>query len=580
MKLNFLLKKISPIFFLLILTTTLFYEAIADTPTYDEPANMAASYDYLFRNDYRLYPDNPPLVKLLAGLSLFPIHKNINFPTHLEVYRNPQTFDLYQFGTEFLFRSNNNTQLIILLTRLPNIIFTLSLAVLIYCLAKELYGENAALLSLFLYCLEPNIRGHGHILAFDIPLSFFILLTLYLTFKYLKVSRGALSSKRKVFYIFSISFTFALGFLTKFTMALFTLIYALGILTIGRGKDYRLSYKTIFSLFFSIGAISLGTLWLFGLLTGYGRETLDYNKLPIITSVDQNLYDNLVWKAINTLPVPYYYQAGIKTMYTHNIVSQPAFLWGKVHARNDWFFYFPISFLLKAPLLIICSIFLILFILFKKMFKGEKVSLTSYFPLIIGFSFMFFLMLTSHINNVFRYLFPSYSLFLLSVGQLIGLTKMRLRTKLIGLIGLLYYIATSLLSFPYDLSYTNEITGIPPKGYRYLSDSEVDWGQDLSRLAEWLKKNDLADKKITLSYLGTADPAYYGIKYKPLRFDDLNNLSGIVAISVGNLTLGDWQWTSRWQYQLKLVSAPLDDLRNSKPYATIAKSIFVYRFGE
>ena len=129
-----------------------------------------------------------------------------------------------------------------------------------------------------------------------------------------------------------------------------------------------------------------------------------------------------------------------------------------------------------------------------------------------------------------------------------------------------------------DLSYTNELTGIPPKGYRYLSDSEVDWGQDLERLAIWLKQNKLDKETITLSYLGTADPAYYGINYKPLQFDGLDKLSGIVVISVGNLTLGDWQWTSQPEYKARLTTAPLDFLRNRKPDAVIGKSIFVFKF--
>jgi len=135
-----------------------------------------------------------------------------------------------------------------------------------------------------------------------------------------------------------------------------------------------------------------------------------------------------------------------------------------------------------------------------------------------------------------------------------------------------------LLSFPYDLSYTNEATGIPPQGYKYLSDSEVDWGQDLERLAIWLKNNKLEKETITLSYLGTADPLFYGIKYKPMQFEDLDKLKGLVAISVGNLTLGDWQITSTVNYQLGFTRAPLDGLRSQKPEALIGKSIFVYKF--
>jgi hypothetical protein len=42
-----------------------------------------------------------------------------------------------------------------------------------------------------------------------------------------------------------------------------------------------------------------------------------------------------------------------------------------------------------------------------------------------------------------------------------------------------------------------------------LVDSNVDWGQDLGRLADWLKAH--GEPRVKLSYFGSADPAYYGI---------------------------------------------------------------------
>ena len=190
------------------------------------------------------------------------------------------------------------------------------------------------------------------------------------------------------------------------------------------------------------------------------------------------------------------------------------------------------------------------------------------------------MMIFSHINNVFRYLLPAYIFFILGASQSVNwLASQKKPIRIFLMLNLCFFLLTSFFSFPSDLSYTNEFTGIPSAGYKYLSDSEVDWGQDLERLAKWLKSHNNFDKEaITLSYLGTADPAYYGIKYQPLKFEGLNNLSGIVAISVGNLTLGDWQWRSQSGYKTGFLQAPLDFLRQKKPEAIIGKSIFVYKF--
>ena len=50
--------------------------------------------------------------------------------------------------------------------------------------------------------------------------------------------------------------------------------------------------------------------------------------------------------------------------------------------------------------------------------------------------------------------------------------------------------------------------------YRYLSDSNVDWGQGLREAQQYLQQRDIRD--CWLAYFGTADPAYYHLPCKPL----------------------------------------------------------------
>jgi hypothetical protein len=71
---------------------------------------------------------------------------------------------------------------------------------------------------------------------------------------------------------------------------------------------------------------------------------------------------------------------------------------------------------------------------------------------------------------------------------------------------------SSLRVAPHQLAYFNESVGGPEQGYRYLSDSNLDWGQDLKGLTAYLDKEKLPI--IYLSYFGTAPPAYYRIRYQ------------------------------------------------------------------
>src|SRR5205823_6222608 len=78
---------------------------------------------------------------------------------------------------------------------------------------------------------------------------------------------------------------------------------------------------------------------------------------------------------------------------------------------------------------------------------------------------------------------------------------------------------------------------------KYLSDSNLDWGQDLKGLGNFLKKQ--GDCEVLLSYFGTAVPMAYGIRAQGLptlweypKFDHINSASPkkeFCAVSVTNL---------------------------------------------
>jgi hypothetical protein len=64
--------------------------------------------------------------------------------------------------------------------------------------------------------------------------------------------------------------------------------------------------------------------------------------------------------------------------------------------------------------------------------------------------------------------------------------------------------ASSLYYYPYGISYFNEAAGGPRNGLRFLADSNLDWGQDLRRLAEVVERERIA--KIRLAYFGNDNP--------------------------------------------------------------------------
>ena len=150
---------------------------------------------------------------------------------------------------------------------------------------------------------------------------------------------------------------------------------------------------------------------------------------------------------------------------------------------------------------------------------------------------------------------------------------------IIFIIVLGWYAYENFSIWPDYLAYFNQIAGGPDNGYKYLADSNLDWGQDLKRLKAYLDRQGIG--RVKLAYFGTAHPENYGLYYKLLpcsyrsyisRFNWSNYVScedipakGIIAISVTEL-LGVYADNhNRYLY-----------LRKLKPKKIIGHSIYVY----
>jgi len=169
------------------------------------------------------------------------------------------------------------------------------------------------------------------------------------------------------------------------------------------------------------------------------------------------------------------------------------------------------------------------------------------------------------------------------VGSLVPWVRQRSALSK-GLMGVLaaWYIYSSTAIFPHYLAYFNELAGGPDNGYKYLVDSNLDWGQDLKGLKRYMEAHGI--ERVWLSYFGTARPEYYGITYDYLpsyviwnpehvweevfRFDTLPPLRGTVAISATNLQ-GVYFPAGKTDY--------FAFYRRQTPIAKIGYSIFIYR---
>lgn len=229
---------------------------------------------------------------------------------------------------------------------------------------------------------------------------------------------------------------------------------------------------------------------------------------------------------------------GVLYQYLHNRGGHSAFLMGR-RSVTGWWYFFPVAMLIKStPVeLLLLTGSLLLAVVSRRAPWRRLVALDIEMRVIVIAAAVYSaLLLTSRINIGHRYLLPLYPLLILAgVDRLWEWLGPRRKTKVGIAVALVMGQAASCLTVaPHYLAYFNAVVGGPQRGWHYLVDSSIDWGQDLPALSGELKR--LGYQRVALQYFGTADPRAYGIRAD--RFSDLAwpvEPYEAIAVSVTNL---------------------------------------------
>src|SRR5262245_14615891 len=128
----------------------------ANSQTIDEAMHLAAGYSYLATKDFRIEPQNPPLIKELLALPLFLTYRlpfNPDGPHWLEA-------EGLLIGRHLRYKPPPAAHRMLALTRCANLFLCAILVALIAWWAYRLWGNRAAMLAIALSSLEPNAGAH------------------------------------------------------------------------------------------------------------------------------------------------------------------------------------------------------------------------------------------------------------------------------------------------------------------------------------------------------------------------------------------------------------------------------------
>jgi hypothetical protein len=224
--------------------------------------------------------------------------------------------------------------------------------------------------------------------------------------------------------------------------------------------------------------------------------------------------------------------------------GRSGYLLGQV-STEGWWTYFPVAFAVKTPLATLVGLLIATGLALRRRSRDDVLLLIP--PLAF-----FLASTTARLNLGYRHLLPVLPFLAVHTGRLAAphtcaSSSQRTWPRCILPIALALWLAASTLAIsPHFLAYFNAIGGGPRNGWRILVDSNVDWGQDMKGLREWMERDQV--ERVRLAWFGTARPEYYGVSYDLLPgvpygfllwidppFDRANPEPGVYAISVSNL---------------------------------------------
>lgn len=558
---------------LVVMGAELFLSVRNASQTWDEGCHIYAGYSYWTRGDFGMNPEHPPLVKLLATVPLLG-HK-LNTPAAQDRW-----FKLEAFfeGRDFIF--NNDADWILLRVRMAAALLSLLLAALVFAAAYEMFGGWAGLLALALLAFEPNILAHGAWVTTDVGLSCFLFGSVYAFYRFVKRP----SLLRLAVVGIATGFVFASKHSGILIIPMLILLALAEVLLPSRVKSESDAepaegrVKTALRLTASlagIGLIAVLVLWSFyGFRYNARPDGLKMNP-PLAECANglQRPFDRKIISAaarFHLLPEAYLY--GLADVRSVSDFS-PSYIFGKVYPHGVWF-YFPAAFVIKTTLGLLLLLSLVPLAVALRQLRLWREILFLALPPAVHFGQA----MLSGLNIGLRHILPIYPfLAVLAAGAAWALIRSNRRWVYVVVPLVAFHAGSSLRAFPNYLAYANEAWGGPASTYKYLTDSNVDWGQQLKTVHAYLDQRGVKNCWFAYFVSEVVDTKHYGIPCTMLPtisslwlrapLDVPSSIDGPVLISASVL--------SGYEFGPDELN-PYAQFQKVRPTAVLDHGIFVY----
>lgn len=512
--------------------------------TVDEPGHLLGGWTQRQFHDFRFDCEEPALFETIVGLglpaNLFHIDRNSSAWQSLLINADVSA----PMATQALYHTPGVDADTLLRTEHARMVALAALiGIVIGWWAWRVSGPVAGIIAMAAFCFDPNFLGHAPLVKNDVLLALSLLL--------FAASVWMLGERATLPRLAAVCLFIGLSIGVKFSGSLAAPILAIALLArsiipvpwrcgpfVAGGVARRLAVSAgIFSVAVLFAWLFIWAIYDFRFLSSPDSSdqfnfsnNLRYmsNHQAFAQSADPTQLNaaaledfwrhwrppmsvRLVLFANAHRLLPQSYLAGLLRI---DAVSQArvAFLCGK-SSVTGWWYYFPLAMMFKTPAATLIGLVAAAVWMVPKI-RGLK--LDRLWPLvacILPPAIYMAVAMASDVNVGIRHIFPVYPFLFIFLG--IAAASTWRSTKRAGrfIVALLTIALAAETGFAYPnfISFFNVFAGGSRGGLRLLSESNIDWGQDLPALAAWQSRNP--DRPIYLLYWGSADPRYYGIHY-------------------------------------------------------------------
>lgn len=490
-------ERVAVAFLMIVQVGLLAYSATRHSPTDLEPAFLVSGISHWKFNRFELYRTNPPLVRMVAAIPVIAVGCNTNWS---QFHDSPRGRVEYLLGQEFVRANGAGTTWLLCYSRWACIPFSLIGGYFAYLWARSLYGAKAGFVTLVLFLFEPNLLAHAELITPDSAATAFGIVAGFAFWQWLRQPSWicvllagcalGLAQLCKTSWIILFPLWVALWFAWRWMEPRSPSNQSVTSQNSASSSNLYLSFSQLASiLLIAVYLINIGYVF-----DGFCTPLKEFQFVSkSFSGLDQpglegNRFRNS-WMGNLPVPLPRQYVLGIdRQKLDFESYYLPSYLRGEVRRHGGWWYYYAYGLLVKIP----CGTWgLLAFVLVRRLMQTTRlVPLRDEIVLLVP-SITLFLLVSSQteFNRHLRYVFPSLGVALIFLGQAgKWLTRQQFWSGLVVIVLVLESVISLAMVYPHQLAYFNQFAGGPMNGYRHLTGSSLDWGQDLLYLRDYVQK--------------------------------------------------------------------------------------------